>query len=315
MNELALKDVVDEAAYWMMRLQSGDISEDERQKFIAWHSSHPTHPHVFQRLNDNLGLVLREPLLRLSDEQVLRTLNAPSSRRNFLRGSLAGVGAVGLGLLGLHLNRTGLALPGDLYTATAERTTYNLADGSTLSLDARTRVTPNFGSQHRGLLFHHGGALLNAPVTTPPFILDSPVGRMSSLGGRFILRSRAAGQLQLTVLNAEVRLANNQQLLPGSNVYLDRTGVVEQSLLRGNESARIDGLLEVETARLARLSMPYAPIVMAYCGYPQPPRICVPAAYTLLMTVTAPCTCWHRHYRSASIALANCGSVSSWRET
>ncbi|MCW2294945.1 transmembrane sensor [Pseudomonas sp. BIGb0408] len=253
MSEQPLKSVVDEAAHWMMRLQSGDISEDERQAFIAWQNSHPTHVQVFQRLADNLGLLRREPLLRLSDEQVLRTINTPSSRRDFLRGSLAVVGAVALGTLGLHLNRTGLVLPGDLYTATGERTTHDLADGSRLSLDARTRVTPDFGSQRRGLHFHHGGALLDAPITATPLILDSPAGRLSSLGGRLILRSRAVGQLQLTVFDAEVRLANGQQLQPGSNVNLDSTGVIGQSPLRGNESAWLDGLLEVDDRPLGEV--------------------------------------------------------------
>ncbi|SDH20495.1 FecR family protein [Pseudomonas flavescens] len=253
MSEHVPNSVVDEAAHWMMRLQSGDIGEDERQAFIAWQNAHPTHAQVFQRLADNLGLLRREPLLRLSDEQVLRALNSPSSRRHFLRGSLAVVAAVGLGTLGLHLNRTGLVLPGDLYTATGERTSYSLADGSRLSLDARSRVTPDFSFRRRGLHFHHGGALLDAPVTDTPLTLDSPAGRLSSLGGRLILRSRTAGQVQLTVFDAEVRLANGQQLQPGSNVNLDSTGVIAQGPLRGNESAWLDGLLEVDDRPLGEV--------------------------------------------------------------
>lgn len=110
--------VIDEAAQWMALLQSGEASSGERAAFEAWRAADPRHQRIIEQMGGGLNL-LRHPTLRgLPRNSLLHSLNAPSSRRRFLSGSLSVLGiAVLAGLLGAAT--AGCRRPGSWQPASA----------------------------------------------------------------------------------------------------------------------------------------------------------------------------------------------------
>ncbi|MCQ3823031.1 FecR domain-containing protein, partial [Streptococcus agalactiae] len=96
--------------------------------------------------------------------------------------------ALSVGLLA----RAGLlpwSLPGDLQTGTAQRRDWQLADGSRLQLNARSRVATAFSTQRRDLRLYQGELVLElAADPTRTFHLSSQQGLVSASSGRLLLR-------------------------------------------------------------------------------------------------------------------------------
>ena len=132
--------LVEEAIQWMVRLQSGETTEQERRALEHWLSTSPRHEAAFQKISQGLSPLRESPWRSRSGDQLLSAMRAPSGRRQFLRASLALAGlALAAGAI-LRVERAGLALPGDLYTGTGERRSWNLEDGSRIDLNARSVV-------------------------------------------------------------------------------------------------------------------------------------------------------------------------------
>ncbi|MDV7888915.1 hypothetical protein [Pseudomonas aeruginosa] len=92
------------------------ITDPLVEEGIQWRETSPQHEAVFLKLSQRLS-----PWRSHSGNQLLRAIQAPSGRCQFLRVSLALGGlALAAGTF-LRLERAGLALPCDLYTCTAER--------------------------------------------------------------------------------------------------------------------------------------------------------------------------------------------------
>ncbi|TBU96537.1 FecR family protein [Stutzerimonas kirkiae] len=249
MSERPLQSIIDEAAHWMMRLQSGEIQAEELRAFERWQAGDPRHAQVFQRMAGRLDVVRQPALAQLSERQVIQALNSPSSRRRFIQGSLAVVGAVGVSALGVRLAASGFAWPGELYTGVGERRTLRLEDGSRLTLDARSRVTP----QPRGLRLQQGSLLLEASAGDTPFLLQSRAGRAEAQPGRLLLSARENGPVRLTALDGRVRLAGGQWLLPGQTARFAADGSFVVAAASGSESAWLDGRLEVDDRPLGEV--------------------------------------------------------------
>lgn len=110
--------VVDEAALWMAVLQSEHVSPQEREAFEAWCAADPRHRQVIDQMSGGLKLLNPRALRGLPSQSVLHSVNAPSSRRRFILGSL------GLAVLaGLMTGRRQgwFEQEGALYTGTGER--------------------------------------------------------------------------------------------------------------------------------------------------------------------------------------------------
>ncbi|WP_240931664.1 FecR family protein [Azotobacter chroococcum] len=117
----------------------------------------------------------------------------------------------------------------DLSTATGERRRFVLADGSSVLLNAQSRVDVDFDSGRRRLQLRRGALL--AEVTADarrPFVVETPFGRVQALGMRF---SVALGERDATVWvqEAQVRLesrsGNSLVLAADEGARFDRDGL------------------------------------------------------------------------------------------
>jgi transmembrane sensor len=93
--------LIDEAAQWLALLQSGEAGMASGPRSRPGGYADPRHQQVIEQMGGGLNL-LRNPNLRnVPRNSLLHSLNAPSSRRRFISGSLSVLGVALLaGLLG-----------------------------------------------------------------------------------------------------------------------------------------------------------------------------------------------------------------------
>ncbi|NUT76160.1 DUF4880 domain-containing protein [Pseudomonas sp. C1C7] len=129
------RQAVRAAAQWLALLESGGATEQDRANLQRWRETHPGHEQAWQKAQ-----ALRQRFSDLPCALALSTLDRPDpSRRVVLKRAL---GAVALVPAAWLISRQ---LPldvwrADLHTATGERKTVQLADGSSLQLNTGSAV-------------------------------------------------------------------------------------------------------------------------------------------------------------------------------
>lgn len=244
---------IDEAAQWMALLQSGHAGPDELQAFTAWRDSHPRHAEIVSRMGVGLAHIPLETLRRVPRQTVLNSVNTPSSRRQFLSKSLS---VISLGAFAFGLGRFYGFIPvsGQLQTSTGERRSFTLDDGSTLTLNAQTRVVVQFDGAQRLLLLRSGELLVDvAHDSVRPFIVETEHGQARALGTRFLVQRREEST-RIVMLHSQVQITTRsglrQVVEAGQSVNFDDRGYLELAATSGYESAWIDGLLQVRDSTL-----------------------------------------------------------------
>jgi transmembrane sensor len=248
--------VVDEAAQWMALLQSGEVNAGERAAFEAWCAADPRHQQIIEQMGGGLNL-LRNPTLRgVPRNSLLHSLNAPSSRRRFISGSLS---VLGIALLAGLLGRRYGWLPeaGELATGTGERRDFTLEDGSALTLNARSRVIARFDATQRLLTLRAGELLVDvAKDSARPFVVETEHGRMRALGTRFLVQQEDDAT-RLVMLHSQVEVVTRggarQVVEAGESLLFDAQNVLALELSNGHESAWVQGRLEVRDRPLSEV--------------------------------------------------------------
>ncbi|MDI2142582.1 MULTISPECIES: FecR domain-containing protein [unclassified Pseudomonas] len=249
--------LIDEAAQWMALLQSGDVSLQERAAFDAWRAADPRHQQIIEQMGGGLSLLHHSNLRGLPRESVLHSLNAPSSsRRRFISGSLSVLGlAVLAGLLGRRFGW--LPEAGELSTGTGERREFALEDGSTLTLNARSRVVPRFDSAERLLALRSGELLIDvARNPARPFVVETEHGRMRALGTKFLVQ-RGEDSTRLVMLHSQVEVVTasgaRQVVGAGESLLFNEREILALERSKGQESAWVQGRLEVRDRPLSEV--------------------------------------------------------------
>lgn len=231
-------DPISEAAIqWMVELRSGQAGDAERAAFKAWLVTDPRHQQAWQRLGGALDATFgaasaaRAPAQGSRAHAVYATLQKAErlpDRRSLLRGAL---GVAGLGVGGAWMAERSGMLPdwgADLRTATGERRTFPLADGSELQLDARSSVDVRFSEGLRLVLLRQGQLLATVRSgMSAPFVVRSPHGSMQALGTRIMMKRQdhrtfalaLEGRAALTTGSDERPLS--EVLPPGESAWLD----------------------------------------------------------------------------------------------
>jgi transmembrane sensor len=249
--------VAEEAVLWMVRLQSGEVASAERHAFEVWLATDPRHAAAFSRIQKGLGAAQSSPWRGRSSAPILQAINAPSGRRTFLRNALAFGGlALSISVLG---RTAGVSWPSvdELETGTAERRTWQLADGSHVQLNARSRVATAFVDNQRRLQLYQGELVLDvAKDSHTPFTLRTAQGVISSTGGRLMVRQNADAT-RLSTLEGSLQLTPGKgpsiTIEPQRSVLFNDRVVVEQQAMRKGETAWLSGWLEARNQPLGEV--------------------------------------------------------------
>lgn len=183
--------IVDAAIAWRVRLQYGKADARQRAAFETWRNARPEHEAAWRRLN-----ALDARFDGVSPELALNTLGASGRHRAQRRKAvkaLAWLGAVGVGAWFARDSEPWQRITADYSTATGERRTVYLADGTTLVLNTASAVDVRFGAGQReirllrGELYVQTGHDTAAPARRP-FYVQTAFGRLQALGTRFAVR-------------------------------------------------------------------------------------------------------------------------------
>ncbi|MGF6095101.1 FecR family protein [Pseudomonas sp. 18175] len=200
------RDAVD----WLLRLEAAGEDPSLHQAFEAWLRASPQHAAAWQRV----GSLLQQPIADLQriEAQSPGQLRAASkalmtpdavSRRNVLRGGLALMvfGASGAAVLDRIQPLSGVWA--DRHTATGERQTFELSDGTRLSLNARSSVDIRFTDQRRVVHVREGQVFVDvATDTRRPFVITTAQGEVQALGTQFMVSQEATGSLTSVQLHS-----------------------------------------------------------------------------------------------------------------
>ncbi|TBU88671.1 iron dicitrate transport regulator FecR [Stutzerimonas kirkiae] len=240
---------------WLVHLQSGEFDAAQQRELDAWCAASPRNAQTLQRLRNGLAPLASTELRQLPGDELLKIVQAPSSRRQFLRGGSTLLGLGASGALLERIARVGPALPGDLYTGIGERHTWWLRDGSRLDLNARS-IARLDSHAPRHLSHRQGELLLQVNRDASPFLLRS-MGRTLHLDhGRFLLRQEG-DRLRLITFEQGARLVSTQHsqhaLAARRSLLFDHQRIYSETPSNNQETAWLDGWLVLRNHPLSRL--------------------------------------------------------------
>jgi transmembrane sensor len=185
-----------QAIEWMVRLRSGDASAQEHAAFSNWIKADQKHLDAWTRLTEHLDDTF-EPL-RASQHhadiarQVLSqpTLKPNERKKGNTTLTLATALLCGAWLLDQYTPL--LELSADLHTASGEHREYTLADGSSLTLGARSAADVVFSGQERRVRLRAGELFASVtPDQATPFVVETHEGQVRVRGSSVVVRQEA----------------------------------------------------------------------------------------------------------------------------
>lgn len=247
--------IVEQAIDWMLRLDVPDLSNADRAAFEHWRAADARHELAYANLAKSVRQFEVPRQLGAATEVLRATLQQKKDRRKALQriAALAGLG-VGAGVL-VNQATPILGMNADLRTGTGERHTFTLADGSVVTLNARSSAD-RWIDQSRRLLRLTAGELQVEVATQgqSPFVIETAHGRASTLGGTLLVRSLAE-RTEVVSLQSQASLATLQgqsgRLQPGQHTWFNRGAIAAIQLNRGSENSWVDGYYTASNAALA----------------------------------------------------------------
>jgi transmembrane sensor len=194
------------AADWLVRLQAPDLDEAQAVEFDAWLEADAANARAYDaalavmlELDAAAPEILPKILGDIQSAPARRPGGARhnTSRRGWLAaGGLAAAAAVALAILPF----SALAPTAQSFTTgKGEHRTVKLADGSTIELNAGSKLSVTLGRHDRHVVMPEGEAVFDvAADKARPFLIDSGDRTVRVVGTRFDVRRRG-GQLSVTV--------------------------------------------------------------------------------------------------------------------
>ncbi|WP_336963766.1 FecR family protein [Sphingobium aquiterrae] len=205
------KDIADAAARWFADRDSGLMKDEKALR--AWLASDPRHARAFAQMEAvwwELGDVRASCDVRASLAQPPRR-QRPSRRWQLTPAKprlwIPGAVAAGLAILAIGgMQDWPTRLRADVMTATGERRTVALPDGTLVQLNTHSAVALDFADNRRLVRLIRGEALfVVAPDARRPFTVEADGGSTTALGTRFLVREQT-DDTRVTVTEHSVRV-------------------------------------------------------------------------------------------------------------
>jgi transmembrane sensor len=212
-----------ECREWLTLLHSGEASEADRARFTAWLQADPRH----QRAYDGLHLLWRDistlSQLRELEPVPPRPVGRPASitaRRTLPLAAAAAAAGLAIALIFSQPHSVvqppamTAAVPTEEYQSQlGEVRTIHLADGSTLTLGARSRAIVSFSDSERRVRLEQGEAYFDVSKNPArPFYVAAPGTAVRVVGTRFDVRV-GDGHVRVAVDEGIVAVNNRSDAL------------------------------------------------------------------------------------------------------
>lgn len=246
------REIAQQAAAWILRLQSSDATEQDHQNCANWRRQHADHERAWQ-----LASRFSEQLQSIPPGVGRSTLyrNANLNRRLVLK-SLTTM--IVVGSLGFVASRspTVASMMADISTETGERRLVTLSDGTRIQLNTDSAIDVRYTPAERMLVLRKGEIFVTTgQADGRPFSVESRLGNYQPIGTRFSVRQFDGHDL-LRVVEGQVAVVPHQAPTAGLQVAAGQqarvTADTVQALPEPVQSIDwLDGVLRVERMRLA----------------------------------------------------------------
>lgn len=254
------QQIVEAASAWFIEFRTGSPSQGERDRFSAWLRLSPQHIQAYLEVaaawselpeadpDQRIDLEKMMALARQTPPNVVRpdswnAQRAAPTRASKWRGSLAlplTLAASILVVIAVGFTVWLQLLRSDYITGTGEQHTVQLADGSTIEINAQSAVRVRFTDDERYVELVRGQALFKvAKDSARPFIVRAGDARIRAVGTQFDVYRKQLGTT-VTVIEGRVSVAKNA------------VGTAEPVLLDAGEQMAIasDALVKVSSPDL-----------------------------------------------------------------
>jgi transmembrane sensor len=242
--------IYSEAAEWFVTCRSGALDDGERRRFDHWLRQSPQHLSAYLELaaiwDEGPGMdaerrydtetLIAEALADRSNVTELTTRTgagdspANSSRMRWLAASIA-MFAVGLAaIVYLYMFRDPIYV-----THVGEQRSIALPDGSTMELNAHSKVRVHYAEHERALELIEGQALFRvAKDASRPFIVTSGETRVRAVGTQFDVNKKREGTV-VTVVEGRVSVQSNVPDARVDPLAVEVTEAMPQLLVAGEQ--------------------------------------------------------------------------------
>lgn len=190
---------IEQAALWMARLLSDNVSDSDRAAFVLWRASKPENDNAWRQFES-----MQAKFSGLPQPQLLGKVLAPNEV-NLSRRQVLSLAAVAISALGLGWSQY-QQLPGEIYTtAVGEIKAITLFDGTEVVLNTATTVRVDFTRTAHSVHLEQGEIMVTSGQHLLPFCVHTSEGRVVPIGTRFSVRSFTDCS-QVQVFDGEVEL-------------------------------------------------------------------------------------------------------------
>jgi transmembrane sensor len=196
-----------EAADWVVRLQSPDLTEDQAVAFDAWLCASEGAAQAYDAALGVMAEVEASAPRIAFDLRRLPVARPGANRRWIVAGGLAAAATIAVAVMPIGL----LGEPAQTFTtAKGEHRTVTLDDGTRVDLNAGTRMTVTLGRHERRVSLPVGEAVFDvAHDASRPFLIAAGDRTVHVVGTRFDVRRRG-GALSVTVDRGLVEVRPSQ---------------------------------------------------------------------------------------------------------
>lgn len=228
------------AAAWCVALSDGAISPHDHSRFQAWLDSDPDHPALFERtvvawmaMEDQST----QPAMIKMRSEALDSVHR-AERRRWTGWAFHGGRALALAaslLLMIAVGGWWLHTPTSYTTGVGERRTVALADGSTVSIDADTKVQVRYVDDRREIWLDHGRAKFSvAKDPLRPFSVRVGDRLVVATGTQFSVE-KLANDVRVVLYEGHVAVMDTSRAEPRPIAIGPGRVPVEQALVPGRE--------------------------------------------------------------------------------
>ncbi len=211
-SESVPEAVMDNAAAWVARLDSERCNAADLRDFARWLGEEPQHRWAFQDLSEvwarlrtlsDIGPMLDDPnVIRLPMPVHAETVDHGTPHRDWSAAAISVILLVGVAL------NASISTPVDRYsTGAGQIVDVELADGSRLELNAKTRLEVRIDDRSRKIDLRSGEAVFHVTRDERPFVVATDRGVVSARGTSFAVESNA-DRLEVAVLEGSVSVSS-----------------------------------------------------------------------------------------------------------
>lgn len=207
----------EQAAEWLVRLDSQDCTEAERAAFERWRAADPMHAIAYRQAQamwrDSNAVIRNSMALSRAARHALHDPPERSSSRRWwlAASSFAAAAAVVLAVFLYWPSAPTEPPTGTRYaTLAGEQRDVALDDGSRLTLDTQTVLVERYSPDERRVDLQQGQAQFEVQGNpSRPFVVHARGGTVTAIGTRFQIRVADVGTT-VTLLKGHVRVAARQ---------------------------------------------------------------------------------------------------------